>query len=46
MDVQKDGFPQLADDGDGNTINAAFREMSKPFKTELRTSSWYSEVAL
>ena len=46
MDVQKDGFPFLPADADCDKINAAMRELSKPFKSELGTSGWYSEVAL
>ena len=46
MDVQKDGFPYLPADADSGRINTALREMSRPFRTEVRTSGWYSEVAL
>ena len=46
MDVQKDGYPMFPTDRDAQTINAALRELSLPFDTELRRTQWYSEVVL
>jgi poly-gamma-glutamate synthesis protein (capsule biosynthesis protein) len=46
MDVQKDGLPVFPADADGQTINAALRELSRPFNTVIRAEGWYSEVAL
>ena len=46
MDVQKDGYPMFPADADAQKINVALRELSRSFNTELRTSGWYSEVAL
>jgi hypothetical protein len=46
MDVQKDGYPAFPADPDAQTINAALRELSRPFETQMRTAGWYSEVAL
>jgi hypothetical protein len=46
MDVQKDGYPMFTADADAQKINAALRERSRSFNTELRTSGWYGEVAL
>lgn len=46
MDVQKDGYPLFPSDADAQKINAALRELSRPFKTELRAAGWYTEVRL
>ena len=46
MDVQKDGYPAFPSDADAQTINTAIRELSRPFKTEMRTAGWYSETLL
>lgn len=46
MNVQKDGFPALPSRADASAINSAMTELSKPFGTTLRTSDWYTEVAL
>jgi poly-gamma-glutamate synthesis protein (capsule biosynthesis protein) len=46
MDVQKDGYPAFPSDADAHTINAALRELSRPFETEVRPVGWYSEVRL
>jgi poly-gamma-glutamate synthesis protein (capsule biosynthesis protein) len=46
MDVQKNGFPAFASDADAQTINAALRELSQPFRTGMRTNGWYTEVAI
>jgi poly-gamma-glutamate synthesis protein (capsule biosynthesis protein) len=46
MDVQRDGLPAFPADADAQTINAALRELSRPFNTELRAAGWYTEVAL
>jgi poly-gamma-glutamate capsule biosynthesis protein CapA/YwtB (metallophosphatase superfamily) len=44
MDVQKDGYPGFPSDTNAQTINAALRELSQPFKTELRAAGWYTEA--
>ena len=46
LDVQKDGYPKFPADADGQKINAALRELSQPFKTDVRTLGWYSEVVI
>jgi poly-gamma-glutamate synthesis protein (capsule biosynthesis protein) len=46
MDVQKDGYPMFPPDQEAQAINAALRELSQPFDTRLRTSGWYSELAI
>jgi poly-gamma-glutamate synthesis protein (capsule biosynthesis protein) len=46
MDVQKDGYPAFPTDTDAQTINAALRQLSRPFETEVRQTGWYSEVGL
>jgi hypothetical protein len=45
MDVQKDGFPYLPKDADCQKISSAMQELSKPFKTDMRTQGWYAEVS-
>jgi poly-gamma-glutamate synthesis protein (capsule biosynthesis protein) len=46
MDVQKDGYPAFPADGDAATINRAMRELSRPFRTDIRTVGWYNEIGL
>jgi poly-gamma-glutamate synthesis protein (capsule biosynthesis protein) len=46
MDVQKDGYPTFPADADAQKINAALRELSRPFKTGVQTAGWYSEILL
>ena len=44
MDVQKDGYPTFPADADGQKINAALSELSRPFDTRVRTAGWYCDL--
>ncbi len=46
MDVQRDGYPAFPSDADAQTINTALTELSRPFRTALRTAGWYLDVPL
>jgi len=45
MDIQKDGLPSFADDALSQRIVGAVQTLSKPLGTDVRSRSWYAEVA-
>ena len=46
MDAQKDGYPAFPSDADAQVINAAIRNLSRPFRTEMRAAGWSCEAPL
>jgi poly-gamma-glutamate synthesis protein (capsule biosynthesis protein) len=45
MDIQKDGLPSFPGEVVGRQIVNAVQVLSKPFGTQVRSRTWYAEVA-